>query len=712
MKLIKKYQQGGKVYTYGNNTYHIEKVKDVKFPKNIKYINNHGTRMPLKNASDLNVWVQDTDNGQKILSSDDPKILKLKQKYHLTDNGDIIEQPQVEASVQQDIKNQNAEDRVEATAPTLDGLIATTGINAVTPSNIIGLALNAISGKPFTPQTILNNNGVFQGYGDSFAQQHPVVTTIVNGVTDLAALGFGKQLLKGAGTVLKAGVPSEWANGAAEYFPKGSTTYNNIKNAGTLGDVAMAGYFAGQGVNNSVEGIKNKNALQAVTGLADTGLSLMYLPTGSFKTVKNNILNSIPKDGSSTSNDIVSFMKRITSKDTPDDVREIVASKYGESFVPQNTIKKSASGGEDLLVGKVKGVNTKNFYRLLASKQFKTDFPDESVQEEIWNVEHDPIYVGIFHDKGIEGRKYKSGEIATDKKVNTQTIVHEFSHKLEHLANEEAIDYYQDFIDTHLPKNYQEGAQNWNEAKASFEELKYDVYNHILYEFNKSKKSAINYIKKTYPTLTDDVDTFNSIKLNTVYSNLRDNLVSRIVSESGIPYNDNADKVINDYIQTKRTLRSGGYRDREHQDIDQDIETLNEFKEQLMDGHNTFQYPALIRKLNNSESSEFQDASKSVREHYRAFKNIERRNPRAAKKLFDSSYNTVTNEYISDYLDDPNNQRWMMNEINNATTNGYIPEYIRGAKERKENELDIIYDLLNMIKYTPVAIPAVIGKTN
>jgi hypothetical protein len=53
-----------------------------------------------------------------------------------------------------------------------------------------------------------------------------------------------------------------------------------------------------------------------------------------------------------------------------------------------------------------------------------------------------------------------------------------------------------------------------------------------------------------------------------------------------------------------------------------------------------------------------------------------------------------------------------MNEINNATTNGYIPEYIRGAKERKENELDIIHDLLNMIKYTPVAIPAVIGKTN
>lgn len=81
----------------------------------------------------------------------------------------------------------------------------------------------------------------------------------------------GKWLLNTAG---RAMLPSEWATGAAQYFPRFAP---QLQTAGQLGNATMAASLAGPGITNIAEGIKEGDTNQVLHGATDVAFSVPFL---------------------------------------------------------------------------------------------------------------------------------------------------------------------------------------------------------------------------------------------------------------------------------------------------------------------------------------------------------------------------------------------------------------------------------------------------
>lgn len=81
----------------------------------------------------------------------------------------------------------------------------------------------------------------------------------------------GKWLLNTAG---RAMLPSEWASGLAQYFPRFAP---QLQIAGQLGNVAVASSLAVPGAQNIYEGIKEGDYNRALHGATDVAFSLPFL---------------------------------------------------------------------------------------------------------------------------------------------------------------------------------------------------------------------------------------------------------------------------------------------------------------------------------------------------------------------------------------------------------------------------------------------------
>lgn len=81
----------------------------------------------------------------------------------------------------------------------------------------------------------------------------------------------GKWLFNTAG---RAMLPSEWATGAAQYFPRFAP---QLQTAGQLGNATMAASLAGPGITNVAEGIKEGDTNQVLHGATDVAFSIPFL---------------------------------------------------------------------------------------------------------------------------------------------------------------------------------------------------------------------------------------------------------------------------------------------------------------------------------------------------------------------------------------------------------------------------------------------------